>query len=161
MTTGGDLYSPFLLVVMCAHAARFDHQDAISEVLLSRARLLLGEAIQGPTSIPTVQALLQLSARDLTHGSISKAWLYSGMAFRMSSDLGLNYSSGRVAAIGNLSPEDLEVRRRLSWSCYCWDKIISLYLGRMPALPELPFDQYPELCEYFRPILKPNIQLGI
>ncbi|KAK9318917.1 fungal-specific transcription factor domain-containing protein [Lipomyces orientalis] len=146
MITGGQYYSQFLLLVLCAHSSRF-HGGSVGEVLISRARLLLGNEIQKPSSIPTVQALLQLSARDLAFGSISQAWLYSGMAFRMVSDLGLHHSSGKIVYLGHLSAEDLEIRRRLFWSCYFWDKAISLYLGRMPALTELPCDSDPVLFD--------------
>lgn len=146
MAIGGPSYSPFLLTVMCAHAARFD-QAKTGEVLISRARLLLGHEIHRPSCIPTVQALLQLSARDLACGFISQAWLYSGMAFRMVSDLGLHHSTAKIGMLRHLSAEDLEIRRRLFWSCYFWDKAISLYLGRMPVLPELPFGRSPELCK--------------
>lgn len=146
MASGGPCYSPFLLTVMCAHAARFDSRR-MSEMLVSRARILLGVEIHRPSCIPTAQALLQLSARDLAYGSISQAWLYSGMAFRMVSDLGLHNSTAQIATLGHLSAEDLEIRRRLFWSCYFWDKAISLYLGRMPVLPELPFNRSPELGE--------------
>ena len=91
-------------------------------MLISRARLLLGTEIHRPISIPTVQALLQLSARDLAYGSISQAWSYSGMAFRMVTDLELHHSSGKILNFGQLSAEDSEIRRRLFWSCYFWDK---------------------------------------
>ena len=144
----GPFYSPFLLTVMCAHAARFDHGSEIGGILVARARLLLGDIIHRPSSLPTLQALLQLSAHDFACGSTSQAWLYSGMAFRMAGDLGVYYNSTKVAALRNTSAEDLEVRKRLSWSCFCWDKIISLYLGRMPALPELPYDQHPEFRKF-------------
>lgn len=121
MSTGGQYFSQFLLTVLCAHSARF--QDGrIGDVLISRARLLLGSEIHKPSSIPTVQALLQLSARDLAFGSISQSWLYSGLAFRMVSDLGLHHSSGKILDLGHLTAEDLEIRRRLFWSCYFWDK---------------------------------------
>lgn len=152
MAIGGPCYSPFLLTVMCAHAARFD-QGKTSEILISRARLLLGTEIHRPSCIPTAQALLQLSARDLAYGSISQAWLYSGMAFRMVSDLGLHHSTAKIATLGNLGAEDMEIRKRLFWSCYFWDKAISLYLGRMPVLPELPFERSPVLCKFITPTL--------
>ncbi|KFY36674.1 hypothetical protein V495_07690 [Pseudogymnoascus sp. VKM F-4514 (FW-929)] len=142
----GQYFSEFLLVVLCAHAARFQ-EGSTGDLLISRARLLLGTEIHRPSSIPTVQALLQLSARDLAYGLISQAWLYSGMAFRMVSDLGLHHSSGKILDLGCLTAEDLEIRRRLFWSCYFWDKAISLYLGRMPTLTELPFDHVPELLD--------------
>jgi hypothetical protein len=115
--TGGPYYSPFLLMVLCAHAARFDNRET-SDILMSRARLLLGTEIQRPSCIPTTQALLQLSARELAYGSISQAWLYSGMAFRMVSDLGLHHSTAKIVTLGPFSAEDIEIRRRLFWSCY-------------------------------------------
>lgn len=118
MATGGRYYSEFLLTVICAHAAKYE-DASFGDMLLTRARRLLGTAIQQPSSIPTVQALLQLSARDLAHGSISRAWVYSGIAFRMASDLGLQHSGPGIRGIGAV---DLEIRRRLFWSCYFWDK---------------------------------------
>jgi len=118
MATGGPYYSEFLLTVMCGHAAKY-HDGTCAEFLLTRARRLLGTAIQQPSSIPTVQALLQLSARDLAQGSISQAWVYSGIAFRMASDLGLQHSSSDIKGLG---PVDIEARRRLFWGCYFWDK---------------------------------------
>nr|XP_036581270.1 C6 transcription factor [Colletotrichum truncatum]KAF6789538.1 C6 transcription factor [Colletotrichum truncatum] len=121
MTTGGRYYSEVLFLVLCAHASKY--QDIHhAELLFSRVRLLLGDAIQKPSSIPTIQALLQLSARELAQGSISQAWLYSGMAFRMSADLGLQHNGPDIAGLKGLSPVDLEIRRRLFWSCYFWDK---------------------------------------
>ncbi|KAF2807541.1 uncharacterized protein BDZ99DRAFT_489809 [Mytilinidion resinicola] len=113
MMTGGQYYSQFLLVVLCAHASRFG-EGRLGEHLISRARLLLGTEILKPSSIPTVQALLQLSARELAFGQISQAWLYSGMAFRMVSDLGLHHSGGQIQSLGQLTTEDLEIRKRLS-----------------------------------------------
>jgi hypothetical protein len=118
MAVGGRYYSEFLLTVICAHAAKYQDGDC-AEFLLVRVRRLLGDAIQQPSSIPTVQALLQLSARELASGSISQAWVYSGIAFRMASDLGLQHS---VPDIKGLGPVDLEIRRRLFWSCFFWDK---------------------------------------
>lgn len=121
MTTGGTYYSEFLLSVLCAHSSKY--QDGqYSELLLTRVRNLLGLAIQQPSSIPTVQALLQFSARELAQGSISQAWVYSGIAFRMATDLGLQHNGTVISSLKSLSPVDLEVRRRLFWSCYFWDK---------------------------------------
>jgi hypothetical protein len=34
----------------------------------------------------------------------------------------------------HLTDEEVEIRHRLYWSCYFWDKIVSLYLGRSPSL---------------------------
>ncbi|RGP72459.1 nitrogen assimilation transcription factor nit-4 [Fusarium sporotrichioides] len=137
MTTGGRYYSELLLLVLCAHASKY-YDSSHAQLLFNRVRLLLGEEIQKPSSIPTIQALLQLSARELAQGAISQAWLYSGMAFRMSADLGLQHNGPDIADLKGLDPVDLEIRKRLFWSCYFWDKAISLYTGRLPAVTELP-----------------------
>jgi hypothetical protein len=56
------------------------------------------------------------------------------MAFRMAIDLGIQLPNDKLSTyVKNLSPEDIEIRKRLFWSCYTWDKAISLYCGRMPA----------------------------
>jgi hypothetical protein len=130
MMTGGQYYSPLLISVMCGHAARFNERR-IGEMLIARARLLMGTEIHKPSSITTVQALLQLSARDLAYGQVSQAWTYSGIAFRMANDLGLRHSSGPIYRLASLNAEDLEIRRRLFWSCYFWDKCVkfSTYLA--------------------------------
>lgn len=97
-------------------------------------RLLLGQELHRDMSIPTIQALVQLSARDMGKGTISRAWLYSGMGFRMAVDKGI--FTRRKEPTADLELE--RVRQQLAWSCYIWDKVISLYLGRMPTLPDVP-----------------------
>ncbi|KAI1747601.1 fungal-specific transcription factor domain-containing protein [Xylaria castorea] len=137
MGTRGRYYSEFLLTVLCAHAAKYNEGDGAA-VLLARARSLLGAAIQQPSSIPTVQALLQLSAHDFAQGNLSQAWIYSGIAFRMANDLGLQHCGPDIRLLNCV---DLEIRRRLFWSCYFWDKATSLYAGRLPTITEqLPQD---------------------
>lgn len=65
---------------------------------------------------------------------MSIAWLYSGMAFRMAIDMGIHLPSDKLQTyVKTLTAEDVEIRKRLFWSCYTLDKVISLYLGRMPA----------------------------
>lgn len=140
MYTNGPYYSPFLLSVVCTHSTRFVEQQ-LADALVARCRLLLGAEILKDSSIPTVQGLLQLSAREMGHGLVSQAWLYSGMAFRMSMDLGLHVSSESISSLSQLSATDKEVRRRIAWACYLWDKVISLYIGRTPTLQEPPSDE--------------------
>jgi hypothetical protein len=144
MATGGPNYSEFLLTVICAHAGKYE-DASVAEMLATRAKALLGQAIQQRSSIPTIQALLQLSAMELAEGSMPQAWVYSGIAFRMASDLGLQHISKKITG---LSPVDLEVRRRLYWSCYFWDKITSLYTGRMPSVTEVSDSSLLDLCEF-------------
>jgi hypothetical protein len=135
---GARYSSPLLISVICLQATRFtDH--ALKEELHSHVRLHLGQEIFREPSIPTVQALLQLSARDLGNGWLPQAWLYSGMAFRMAMDMGI-FTRPRNP---RNDPTDIAVRGQLAWSCFAWDKAVSLYLGRTPSLPEPPdFDPF-------------------
>ncbi|KAK5694988.1 hypothetical protein LTS12_028634, partial [Elasticomyces elasticus] len=139
--------SDTLLKVMNAHSCRFVRDPAgtwdplgrnetfhqFADRLMSEAQVALAMETINPPSIPAIQALLQQSARDMAYGRSSQAWLYSGMAFRMAIDLGVHVSTERLQRYARrLSPEDIELRKRLFWSLYAWDKQISLYLGRMP-----------------------------
>jgi hypothetical protein len=117
MGSGGKYFSKFLLSVMCCHSTRFTKKDLASQLLM-RVRLLMGTEIQDNISIPTIQALLQFSARELGQGSVAQGWCYSGVAFRMASDLGL-FNKNDPATY---TAEDREIRKRLAWSCFCWDK---------------------------------------
>jgi hypothetical protein len=151
-------FSDALLKVIFAHSARFlikpaQEQGLANELmdnLTNQAHFSLGMTLTNPSSIPTIQALLQQSGREVAFGRSSQgnisfiylkgetykstAWLYSGMAFRMAIDLGIHLPSDKLKAyVKTLTAEDIEIRKRLFWSCYTWDKAISLYLGRMPG----------------------------
>lgn len=139
-------FSETLLKVIFAHSARFlvknalaqDQANVIMDTLSEQARFSLAMRISMPSSIPTIQALLQQSAREIAFGNSSQAWLYSGMAFRIAIDLGIHLPSDKLRGyVKTLNAEDIEIRKRLFWSCYTWDKAISLYLGRMPAFTPL------------------------
>jgi hypothetical protein len=139
--------SSTLVKVLFAHSCRFirspdvvwspnSHSESFQELsdrLMVEAKALLAMETLNPPTIPTIQALLQQSARDVACGRSSSAWLYSGMAFRMAIDLGLHVSPDKLQQYStSLSSEEIEIRKRLFWSLYAWDKHISLYLGRMP-----------------------------
>jgi hypothetical protein len=80
------------------------------------------------------------------------AWLYSGMAFRIAIDLGIHLPSEKLGGyVRKFSAEDIEIRKRLFWSCYTWDKAISLYLGRMPAFTPAMESNSPVFSKSFEP----------
>ena len=107
-------FSDTLLKVIFAHSARFlikpaQDQGLANELmdnLTNQAHFSLGMTLTNPSSIPTIQALLQQSGREVAFGRSSQgnisfiylkgetyksiAWLYSGMAFRMAIDLGID-----------------------------------------------------------------------
>ncbi|PYH83891.1 ATP-dependent DNA ligase [Aspergillus uvarum CBS 121591] len=79
----------------------------------------------------TVQALALMSVREAGCGRESKGWVYSGMSFRMASDLGLDFDSTSLG-VRNLSEEEIDARRITFWGCFLFDKCWSNYLGRQP-----------------------------
>lgn len=67
------------------------------------------------------------------------------MAFRMMRDLGIHiYPKSLSHLLGQFSPEDLAVRQQVFWSCYTWDKTMSLCLGRAPTIHDPPSVPAPE-----------------
>ena len=88
--------SSTLVKVLCAHSCRFirspdivwspsNHSETFQDLtdrLTAEAKALLAMETLNPPTIPTIQALLQQSARDVACGRSSSAWLYSCMAFR-------------------------------------------------------------------------------
>lgn len=150
-------FSETLLKVIHAHCARFLNHEVYQHSyqtstnvqtpmattlsgpefmhkMTEEARYGLGMDMLRPSSIPTIQALLQQSAREIVFGRSSQAWTFAGVAFRMALDMGIHLPSDKLQLfVKSLTPEDVEVRKRLFWSCYTWDKILSLYLGRMPG----------------------------
>ncbi|WVR09351.1 hypothetical protein IAU60_006417 [Kwoniella sp. DSM 27419] len=133
---------------------------AMGSEFMNRAKLLLatemdkvsgsnlGQTDSQPSSVPTIQALLLLGQRECACGNLSQGWMYTGMAFRAMRDLGIHLDCNRlpIFGFGTMSAEDREIRRRLFWSAFTWDKVghpaavspdatqvISLALGRTPT----------------------------
>lgn len=145
MKTGGPYFSQALLNAVISHSIRWCRSEpGMAELLApfdqgtefsrNAARELFEDVQHGQSKVPTVQALLLLSAQQCGSGNRTQAWLYSGMAFRLIDDMGICVDGKKYASASHLSAEDIEIRNRLFWSCYFWDKLISLYFGRSPIL---------------------------
>lgn len=161
---GGRYFSKLLLNVIYFGAAKFsrrlelrsDPEDprTAGHQFLKRINELIGVSISR-SSIPSVQALLLLASSLFALGQHQSSWLYSGLAFRMLVDLGLHIDN--TAFDKTLSAEDVEIRRRLVYGSFCFDKIHSLYQGRPPTLQEadiqvpLIFNDLYEEDELWRP----------
>ncbi|ORY23135.1 fungal-specific transcription factor domain-domain-containing protein [Naematelia encephala] len=154
MALGGPYFSQFLLESICAAAVLYSdyHLDperlprdigagATADLLgvgaeyLSRAKALLAVELEKPSNVPAIQGMMILGQRESSCGNASQGWMYTGMAFRAMRDLGIHLDCSRlpIFGFGTLSAEDREIRRRLFWSAFTWDKTISLALGRMPT----------------------------
>lgn len=86
--------------------------------------------------LTTIQALCLMSVREAGCGREAKGWVYSGMAFRMAQDMGLNLDSGGMSNSPDaLDEQEIDARRVTFWGCFLFDKCWSSYLGRLPQLP--------------------------
>ncbi|KAK2030405.1 fungal-specific transcription factor domain-containing protein [Colletotrichum zoysiae] len=163
MQTLGPYYSHTLMNAVLSHSIRWGRSDPATKEKLDEfydggalfgkhARsMVFDELSRGVCSIPTVQTLLLLSAQECSVGNSAQAWTYSGLAFRIIDHLGICVDGQRYPGSVHLTDEDVEIRHRLFWSCYFWDKMISLYLGRSPSLqqtsvspPQIMFDDSSE-----------------
>jgi hypothetical protein len=52
--------------------------------------------------------------------------------------MGIHLPVDQNASAHKFAPEDRDMRTRLFWSAYCWDKTMSLTLGREPSLASRP-----------------------
>ncbi|KAF9469792.1 fungal-specific transcription factor domain-containing protein [Collybia nuda] len=78
----------------------------------------------------TVQSLLLLGYREFGIGSMEQGWIFIGMAIRMAMDLGLNCDSSTWKIHGHklFSPEEIQTRRQIWWSCCLADRYGSVYM---------------------------------
>ncbi|KAK5117418.1 Nitrogen assimilation transcription factor nit-4 [Meristemomyces frigidus] len=99
-------------------------------------RLIMENDEHEKPRLTTVQALALMSVREAGCGREAKGWVYSGMSFRMASDMGLNLDSGRLTSNKMVNGDEAEedVRRVTFWGCFLFDKCWSNYLGRLPQL---------------------------
>lgn len=143
MACDGPYFSKLLLNAIYFGAAKFSPRLEVRRDpgdvrtagwrFRQRVRTLLGEALDR-SDITTIQALLVMTNSLFALGDErSAAWLYSGLAFRMITDLGVHVD---LSKLKRCSDEDLEIRRRVFWGAFVVDKIQSLYQGRPVSLKE-------------------------
>lgn len=129
LETKGLLITPLLLNVIYAHASRFVTIPGCpkTEVFYHRARRLVDDFMDVPR-VSTIVALCLLSLYEPSPAIYRpgshhcRQWQYSGMACRMSLELGL-YDDSNVHT--SLTSVEIELRRRVFWGCYDLDKFQS------------------------------------
>lgn len=135
------LYSEVLVNSMCAVGASFTsrHCETLPENLVdffaSRARALLDVELDSPT-LSTVQSLGILSGVESIRTLDARGWLYSGMAVRLATDLGLHLDSQIYLDAGIIDHEEALARRVVFWGAFIHERMWSLYLGRPVSLNE-------------------------
>jgi Fungal specific transcription factor domain len=158
MKTEGPYYSPVLMNAMMSHSIRWCKANPTISPLLepfdggrqffdSAVTAIFDDLRQGHSKITTIQTLLLLSAQECGRGNRTQAWLYCGMAIRLVEDMGLGIDGRRYAGSAQLTDEDIEIRNRLYWSTFLWEKILCLYFGRAPVLHNSSVSPPKVICE--------------
>lgn len=103
--------------------AKPENPSTIGDHFFAEAkRLLYTDEELVNAKLCTVQALALMSVREAGCGRENKGWVYSGMSFRMASDLGLNVDVPAMNTSSKLSDEDIDARRITFWGCFLFDK---------------------------------------
>jgi hypothetical protein len=132
---GTSFYSETLKNAICAIGANLTPRsrqgllETDPELFSSRAKTLLEIEMDSP-SVATVQALVIMSASEAAFTRDARGWIYSGMAVRISADLGLHLDLSRHVQDGQLTSHELDVRRTTFWGVFIHDNMWSLYVGR-------------------------------
>lgn len=108
------------------------------------------------SKLAIIQTLLCLAFYDMGNGENPMSWYLSGLAFRISHEIGLhsNPEAWNNVYEDELSKLDFEVRSRIYWGCYLADHLISILFGRSTIL-RLSNSTVPETDEL------PEIETGI
>ncbi|KAK9350197.1 fungal-specific transcription factor domain-containing protein, partial [Lipomyces doorenjongii] len=124
-----------LLFAMAAIAERLKpshsglNGEELSEIYAEKAKALVIPHLALP-SVETVFSLLLIAYLEFAADRDSGLWSWSGLAIRMSYDLGLHK---HFDGIGD--QEQIAQRRRVFWSVVCLDRFISCGTGRIATIP--------------------------
>ncbi|KAH7095879.1 C6 transcription factor [Paraphoma chrysanthemicola] len=94
-------------------------------------------SVREASSIHNLEATVLLILYHLRSESRNGLWHLTGLAMRTVTDIGLH----REASTQNLSPFEVQLRRRLFWSVYALESILAGTLGRPISLSDSDIDQ--------------------
>ncbi|CAO3625769.1 unnamed protein product [Mucor hiemalis] len=109
--------------------------ETAGDVFFERARMLL-DLEWDSFRVYTVQSLLLMSSHQNGALKTTRGWLYSGLAIRMSQNLGLH----RNCDSWDLTPTEKEERKRAFYCCFVLDRFACAMHGRSPMIDERDYD---------------------
>ncbi|KAG5764227.1 hypothetical protein H9Q72_007685 [Fusarium xylarioides] len=133
--TSSPYYSETLNNAICAIGAcladgeKLNIPEPAAEFFSARAKALLDVEMDSPT-VATVQALVIMSATEAAFTRDARGWLYSGMATRLSADLGLHLDISNHISNGLLTERDMKIRQTAFWGVFIHEHMWNLYAGR-------------------------------
>lgn len=121
------MYSETLMNAMCAvgaaltprHCAELPEEKV--EFFAARAKALLEIEMDSP-KMSTVSSLVILSGVEALLVKDSRGWLYSGMAMRVATDLGLHLDTQAYVNAGILDAEDAMLRSTIFWGTFIHER---------------------------------------
>lgn len=108
--------------------AGITNSEDVSEFYAEQAKLLIIPLLAIPT-VETVYTLLLIAYHEFADDRDSGLWAWSGLAIRMSYDLGLHKNPS--GAVVGADQEQIDQRRRVLWSVFCLDRLVSCGTGRI------------------------------
>ncbi|KAG0364117.1 hypothetical protein BGZ54_007833, partial [Gamsiella multidivaricata] len=122
-----DLSQILILNAIFCNACWYSDDPVVAQEstkYFNRAKIILDETYH-VSNISTIQALLLMSHHQYATGNYSGGWLYTGMASRIATDIGLHRQD-----VQSDEPEQAEIRKRVWWALYLSDRFGSAILGR-------------------------------
>ncbi|KAF9885379.1 hypothetical protein FE257_012997 [Aspergillus nanangensis] len=159
LITQGPYCNMLLLSAIYFSSSLFSDRPAVRaqrDQFYASFRNALVDHIDQP-SVPSAVGVLLCSAALVSCGRLSAGWVTSGIAYRMTLDLGCHFvldchNRDLPDEMILLTDIEVEMRKRLYWGSYLVDATQSLYLGRpsylrtVPArVPQVFLDTYEEL----------------
>jgi hypothetical protein len=113
-----------------------NHVQVVNRVSTSHARffkraktLVFSSVFQAGT-IDIVQSLLLIGQYLHSSEQLEHSWTVIGFAIRLAQGLGLHLNAGNFTS----SVVEQEVRKRVWWGCFVFDRILSMKVGRPPTI---------------------------
>ncbi|KAL3488249.1 fungal-specific transcription factor domain-containing protein [Aspergillus germanicus] len=120
----GTAFVPFEYIAGAGYATRHDARDDF----FGRVKLLYDFKYE-TDRIRTVQALLLMSYWQDKHDALQNHWYWVALANDVALSISLNQEPGP-----QLSASDACLRRRLGWTCFVRDRVLSVGLRQKPSL---------------------------
>lgn len=131
-----DVYASFIFDMVLAIATSSIDKNQFSAYATRRPFHLMAlgklSSVLCLERLKCLTAILLLSVYSLMHDSSVGVWQLVGIAIRYCTELGLHWESSSVAKVGIAAEGFLciERRRRLFWSTFALDRIVSVTTGR-------------------------------
>ncbi|GKZ37272.1 hypothetical protein AbraIFM66950_008729 [Aspergillus brasiliensis] len=135
-------YSEVLNNAICAVGAALTPRycpslpESLIDFFATRSKALLEVEMDSPT-LSTVQSFGILSGVEALLTRDARGWLYSGMAMRLATDLGLHIDAMPFTDRGLMDHDEAQLRSQIFWGTYIHERRWSLYVGRPESIDQL------------------------